>query len=306
MDRLIRLTSFQRLALWTTATTYFLILVGGLVRASGAGLGCPDWPRCFGGWVPPMSVAELPPQFDPSQFNPTLMWTEYLNRLLGAAVGLLIIATAASAWRHHRRDPRILWTTIAAVLLTGFQGWLGGRVVAHELAAWIVTVHMVVALVIVQMLLYVTVQAWPRPGQTPSAALRGVRPWVMVLIAITLIQIVLGTQVRGGVDAALDAGVARDAALATVGTYDLLHRDAAFVVLLGSILFQFWLAARRAPMVVLRWSWISLGLAVLQIGLGVVMAYVTLLPAAQVLHLTVASLFLGAQTVVLLIAESEG
>ena len=156
-----RLSSFQRLALWTTATTYFLILVGGLVRASGAGLGCPDWPRCFGGWVPPMSAAELPPQFDPSQFNPTLMWTEYLNRVLGVAVGILILATAVSAWRHHRREPRILWTTIAALLLTGFQGWLGGRVVAHELAAWIVTVHMFVALVIVQMLLYVTVRAFP-------------------------------------------------------------------------------------------------------------------------------------------------
>src|SRR5262245_59139243 len=72
-------SSFQRLALWTTATTYFLILVGGLVRASGAGLGCPDWPRCFGAWVPPASAAELPPQFDASLFNPTLMWTEYLN-----------------------------------------------------------------------------------------------------------------------------------------------------------------------------------------------------------------------------------
>lgn len=298
-----RLTSFQRLALWTTATTYFLILVGGLVRASGAGLGCPDWPRCFGGWVPPMSVAELPPQFDPAQFNPTLMWTEYLNRLLGATVGLLIVATAVSAWRHHRRDARILWTTVAAVLLTGFQGWLGGRVVAHELAAWIVTVHMVVALVIVQMLLYVTVRAFPA-SHSSTPAPRHVRTFATVLIAITLIQIVLGTQVRSGVDAALDAGVARDAALAMVGTYDLLHRDAAFVVLLGSILFQFWLAARRAPMVVLRWSWISLGLAVLQVGLGVVMAYVTLSPAAQVLHLTVASLFLGAQTVVLLVADS--
>ena len=154
-----RLSSFQRLALWTTATTYFLILVGGLVRASGAGLGCPDWPRCFGGWVPPASAAELPPQFDPSQFNQTLMWTEYANRLLGVAVGFLIFATAISAWRHHRRNPRILWTTIGAFLLVGFQGWLGGRVVAHELAAWIVTVHMIVALVIVQMLLYVTVAA---------------------------------------------------------------------------------------------------------------------------------------------------
>src|SRR3990167_4102077 len=121
-----RLTSFQRLALATTAITYVLILVGGLVRASGAGLGCPDWPRCFGGWGPPMSAADLPPQVDPGLFHPTLMWTEYLNRLLGVTVGFLILATAVSAWRHHRRDPRILWTTIAALLLTGYQSWLGG------------------------------------------------------------------------------------------------------------------------------------------------------------------------------------
>jgi hypothetical protein len=119
-----RLSSFQRLALATTVTTYFLILVGGLVRASGAGLGCPDWPKCFGRWIPPSSAADLPPQFDPSLFNPTLMWTEYLNRLLGVTVGFLILATVVSAWRHHRHEPRILWTTLAALLLTGFQGWL--------------------------------------------------------------------------------------------------------------------------------------------------------------------------------------
>ena len=167
----MRLTSFQRLALWTTAATYFLILVGGLVRASGAGLGCPDWPRCFGSWIPPASAADLPPQFDVSQFNPTLMWTEYLNRLLGVTVGFLILATTISAWRHHRHQPRILWTIVAALLLTGFQGWLGGRVVAHELAAWIVTVHMIVALLIVQMLLYVTVEGvWHSTADRKAAA----------------------------------------------------------------------------------------------------------------------------------------
>lgn len=313
-----RLSSFQRLALWTTATTYFLILVGGLVRASGAGLGCPDWPRCFGGWIPPSSAAELPPQFDPSQFNPTLMWTEYLNRLLGVAVGFLILATAVSAWRHHRRDPRILWTTIAALLLTGFQGWLGGRVVAHELAAWIVTVHMIVALVIVQMLLYVTVRAIgpDKPeGLSPRPSVGGDKPLglsIGALIVVTLMQIAIGTQVRGGVDAALDAGVARDAALATVGTLDFLHRDAAFVTLLGAILLTFWLAVGPPKggrhihggrhMTLVRWSWVVLGLAVVQVAVGVVMAYVSLLPAAQVVHLTLASLLLGAETVLLLLS----
>ena len=306
-----RLSSFQRLALWTTATTYFLILVGGLVRASGAGLGCPDWPRCFGGWVPPSSAAELPPQFDPSQFNQTLMWTEYANRLLGVAVGFLIFATAISAWRHHRRNPRILWTTIGAFLLVGFQGWLGGRVVAHELAAWIVTVHMIVALVIVQMLLYVTVAAGNdrramasavAPADAAGAKAPALRTFVVVLILITLVQIALGTQVRGGVDAALDAGVARNAALATVGTLDVLHRDAAFVTLMVSILLCFWLVMGAGNGLLIRWSWAVLGLAVGQVALGFVMAYVSLLPGAQVLHLTVASLLLGAETVLLLLS----
>jgi len=309
----VRLTSFQRLALSTTAATYFLILVGGLVRASGAGLGCPDWPRCFGSWVPPASAANLPPQFDPSQFNPVLMWTEYLNRLLGVTVGFLILATTISAWRHHRREPKILWTTIAALLLTGFQGWLGGRVVAHELAAWIVTVHMIVALVIVQMLLYVTIESLGKPGsrqpiadsRQPTADSRKLTAAsfaALALIVLTLVQIGFGTQVRGAVDAALDAGVARDLALATVGRLDFLHRDLAFAVVIASAVLTLWLLSKRAPPLVVRWSFVTLALAVVQVGLGLVMAYAALLPAAQVGHLTIASLLLGAETVVLLLA----
>ena len=288
----MRLTSFQRLAIWTTATTYFLILVGGLVRASGAGLGCPDWPRCFGSWIPPASAADLPPQFDPSQFNPALMWTEYVNRLLGVTVGFLILATAVSAWRHHRHQPRILWPTIAAFLLVGFEGWLGGRVVAHELAAWIVTAHLIVAIVIVQLLLYVTVEATrPAGGGLPQTEGR----LAMLLIVFTLVQAGVGTQVRGHLETALDAGVARDVALSTVGTLDYLHRDLAFGVLFGAALFTLWLLSRRSPLV--QWSLVVLTLAVLQIALGIVMAYGSLIPAAQVGHLTIASLLLGAETV---------
>ena len=132
-----RFSSFQRLALWTTATTYLLILVGGLVRASGAGLGCPDWPRCFGGWIPPASAADLPPGFDPAQFNATLMWTEYLNRLLGVTVGLLVLATVVSAfavrarlWREkpHRlvNDAQVMFSGGSALRRIPSQCFFGG------------------------------------------------------------------------------------------------------------------------------------------------------------------------------------
>ena len=295
----MRLTSFQRLAVSTTAATYFLILVGGLVRASGAGLGCPDWPRCFGSWIPPLSAADLPPQFDVSQFNPTLMWTEYLNRLLGVIVGCLIFATTIAAWRNYRREPRILWTTTSALLLTGFQGWLGGRVVAHELAAWIVTVHLIVALLIVQLLLYATVEAFGRAeGRRPRA--EGLT--ITALILLTLVQIAFGTQVRGAIDTALDAGVARDLALATVGRLDYLHRDLAFAVLAAATALSFWLLVKGAPPRERHWSFVVLSLAIVQVLLGVLMAYGSLVPAAQVGHLTTASLLLGAETVLLLLS----
>jgi cytochrome c oxidase assembly protein subunit 15 len=293
-----RFSSFQRLALLTTAATYFLILVGGLVRASGAGLGCPDWPKCFGSWIPPASAADVPPDLRPF-FNPTLMWTEYLNRLLGVTIGFLILATVISAWRHERREPRILWTVVAAFLLTGFQGWLGGEVVKHGLKPWIVTVHMIVALVIVQLLLYATVRAWRKGSGPPS-------PLLIALVAVTMIQIGLGTQVRGGADMALKSGVARADALATVGLLDHVHRDAAFVVLAGTIVIAIWLWRRfRGERILIRWAFVVAGLATMQVALGAVMAYVSLEPVAQVGHLTVASLLLGAETVLLLLGTPK-
>ncbi len=301
----MRLTPFQRLAVTTTLLTYLLIGVGGLVRASGAGLGCPDWPRCFGSWLPPASAAELPPQFDAAQFNPTLMWTEYLNRLLGVFVGFAILATTVSAWRRHRRQPRILWPIVVAVLLTGFQGWLGGRVVAHELAAWIVTVHMLVALVIVQLLLWATVESLVagRPAARPSAALRAFGWWAWAATALLLVQVAFGTLVRGQVDAALDASVPRPDALATVGALDATHRDLAAVVLLAVAGLWVWARRRRDTHPALgRAASAALTVVAAQMAAGLALAYLGLPPSAQVAHLTLASLLLGALTTVALVA----
>ena len=302
-----RLTSFQKLALWTTATTYFLILVGGLVRASGAGLGCPDWPRCFGSWIPPLSAAELPAQFDASQFNPTLMWTEYLNRILGVTVGFLILATLIVAYRHHRRTPRVFWPTLAAFLLVGFQGWLGGVVVQHELAPWIVTVHLIVAIVIVSLLLYATVYAFFAAGAATRVHGHARRPlaWsALALILLTLAQVGLGAQVRGGIDEALLSGFPRELALSSVGGYDEWHRDAALAVFGLTVWVAFLVWTRHGnerPLVTTTVTMVAL--VIVQIALGLTMAYLALTPAAQVAHLTASSLLLGAQTVLFLLAR---
>lgn len=303
----MRLTSFQRLAIATTALTYLLIAVGGLVRASGAGLGCPDWPRCFGSWIPPASATALPPEFDAAQFNPTLMWTEYLNRLLGVSVGFAIFATTIAAWRAHRRRPRIVWPVVVALLLTGYEGWLGGRVVAHELAPWIVTAHLVVALVIVQLLLWATVESLQGDGtseEREAGSGRGRLAAVTgVVTALLLVQVAVGTQVRGTIDDALDAGTPRAEALASVGALDATHRDLAAVVTLAVVALWAWVWTRfgqQAPLV--HAANAALATAVLQIVAGMVLAGLALPPPAQVAHLTIASLMLGALTTLALVA----
>lgn len=306
-----RSSSFVRVALITTALTYALILVGSLVRASGAGLGCPDWPRCFGSWIPPASAAALPPEFDPSQFNPRLMWTEYVNRLLGVTVGFTILAATISAWRHHRRQPHIFWPVVIALLLTGYEGWLGGRVVAHELAPWIVTAHLVVAIIIVMLLVYATVYAIYRPDLRAAAPdVRRRRQTlanvIAVMIVVTLVQVALGTQVRGTIDDALDAGVAREAALATVGWFDSAHRTTALAVMSLALvsLLVLWAKHPGQP-IMARWTNIVVALTAAQVVLGVGLAFVALVPAGQVLHLTVASLLMGAQMVQWLVVRWE-
>ena len=98
-----KITLFKKFALASTTATYLLIFIGGLVRVSGAGLGCPDWPKCFGRWIPPLSYNQIPVGFDVSNFNLTLAWIEYINRLAGMITGLLILITALLAIKNFRR-----------------------------------------------------------------------------------------------------------------------------------------------------------------------------------------------------------
>lgn len=306
-----RLKAFARMALATTIATYTLILVGALVRAAGAGLGCPDWPKCFGSWIPPLQASQLPPGWDPAQFNATLTWLEYTNRLLGVTIGLLIVATLVMALLWHRHRPRLLWPSVAATILVGFQGWLGGQVVRSGLEPLMITTHMVVALVIVTLLLYATFHARLQRAGLPRSddpARRRFRVAVVTVIVLSLVQVGLGTNVRGAMEHAVDENpeLPRSQWVEQVGTLDKVHRGYSQLLLVATIGLAVWSRRRfRNDTGLVRAADASVALVVAQMILGAALVYMDVPPVAQLLHLSAASVYLGMLTLLALQSQRE-
>jgi cytochrome c oxidase assembly protein subunit 15 len=202
---------FRRIGTITIFAVYFLIMVGSIVRASGAGMGCPDWPTCFGQWIPPTEEAQLPPDYHQiyaqrgyadTNFNPVKTWTEYVNRLVGVSIGLLVFLTLWFSRHYLKSDKFIFYLSLTVFLLVGFQGWLGAAVVASNLKPFMITLHMLLALLIVALLIYMVTRS-QRDSIAPLDA--GALPdsFNSVLTAamgMTLIQIMMGTQIRETVD----------------------------------------------------------------------------------------------------------
>ena len=137
---------FFQSAVVSTVLSYLLIFVGGLVRVSGSGLGCPDWPKCFGRWIPPTNINQIPEYIDPTSFNIVLAWIEYGNRLLGILVGFSIVIMTLIAIYYLRRNKKILFNSLLSLFLVGANGGLGAIVVSSVLNPFIVSLHMILAL----------------------------------------------------------------------------------------------------------------------------------------------------------------
>lgn len=295
----MKFNTFQKVALTTVGATIFLIFVGGLVRASGAGLGCPDWPKCFGMWIPPLSPAELPAQFDASYFNVYKTWTEYINRLIGVIIGLLITATFFLSFSYRKKEPVVFYSSGAAFVLVLVQGWLGGQVVSSGLSEWLITLHMLLAMLIMMTLIYATFKA---TAQEIKVEVNQKLSWflyitVIVLMVSTFIQLVFGTQVREVIDVLknLSDPPPRETWISRVGLIDEVHRTFSWVVLAsGGVLFYItrW---RLESRLLERLSMAVLGLIVLQIITGIGLYYLSLPPAYQVIHLTGIALLIAVE-----------
>jgi len=209
---------FRRLAVLTAVFAYLQIALGGLVRVSGSGLGCPDWPLCHGRPYPPA---------DPHAI------VEYSHRAVGSVTGILIIATVVLAWVVFRsRRPFVAWIATASLIGVVGEGILGGVVVANDLSPWLVVVHLGLAMMIIGFLVATAVMAGPPAPGVPDRSFRRLSG---LAAGATFVLLLTGSTVVGsGADQGCHAwplcgsGFAPDFGGANVFT--MLHRGAVLLI----------------------------------------------------------------------------
>jgi len=327
----------------TLVAVYLLILVGGIVRSSGAGMGCPDWPKCFGSWIPPTSEAQLSDTYKQdfveyrknknqrfaayldvlgfenkadqvrndlsilteSEFNVTKTWTEYVNRLIGTIVGLLIVLNFIASFRYLKRDKTLFILSFLLVVLVVFQGWIGSVVVSTNLLPWMVTLHMLLALLIVAILIFIVFRVRSESFTLTDLPKRRLLNTLLILSGLVIIvQIVLGTQVREAIDfVALSLDYAeRDAWVGLAGLTFVVHRSFSIVLVVSQLLIVYVIYRNKLLQAGLpAYTGIVLSLIILEAVSGIVMAYFGIPPFAQPLHLLVAVAIFGFQFLMILI-----
>lgn len=317
---------FNKLCLSTLVAVFLLIAAGGIVRTTGSGMGCPDWPKCFGQWVPPTSIDQLPADYKESysalrekknqkfikylkvvgmtntanqlssdksiliesDFNPTKTWIEYLNRLLGVLVGFLILLLVWRSIRFRANKPTIFWISLATLVAVLFQGWFGSIVVSTNLTTWTVTVHMLVALLIVGLLAYLVVASGR--NREEIAVPKGIKPILLTCSALLLTQILFGTQVREGIDKLVS--FPRTTWISSLGFEFILHRSFSWLVI-GFHVLLIWRLGKTTGLKAL--SSALMALILFSFLTGAAMAYFNVPAALQPVHLLLATICFGIQ-----------
>jgi cytochrome c oxidase assembly protein subunit 15 len=306
------LTSGQKsrffwVGLVTVVAVYFLILVGGTVRATGSGMGCPDWPLCFGQLIPPTSEAQLPPNwreiyshrgYSDLPFDAVKTWTEYLNRLVGVVIGLLVTSTAWLARRYRRVDPPVFWAALGAFVMVGFNGWVGSMVVATNLRPVMISLHMIGAFFVQMLLIYALVRSRRDELRHLTQALPvSYRWWALLALAAMVLQIFMGIQIRESVDLISRAANAaeRDQWVELMPLIFYFHRSFSWVIL-ALAGWLFWRAYKSAlgPTVVGRILKGLVGLVIFEMMLGGALNHLGFPLVAQPVHLLAAHLIFGA------------
>lgn len=296
---------FQKFSFATIMVVFLLIAIGGIVRSSGAGMGCPDWPTCFGQWVPPTDVSELPANYQQiyhdrgyadTTFNAVKTWTEYLNRLFGVLTGFFIILHLIFAYRAYRKANPLVWKlALVALILVLIQGGVGAFVVMTNLHQGIITIHLVLALIIAAVLLAARAYSQSQFVTAEKAELKSFERLVLGVGLLLLVQIILGTQVREAIDAAAKAlpNADKQAWLRTLGSGFVVHKVFSMITTAAVVYLTYRVNAVFAAQKLNKYGIFALLLTGAQVFTGVALNQFALPAVPQALHIVFSSAAFG-------------
>lgn len=315
---------------------FLVIIAGSVVRMSGSGMGCPDWPKCFGHLIPPTERTQLDwapetsyakkqiiivdealyyakedfisdneykaenweayTKHDYAIFNPTHTWIEYINRLIGALSGLPMLLMLIISIFLFKENWRYSLLSLAGLFMLGFEAWLGKLVVDGNLIPGSITIHMIGALMIVAILL--VLNALVEKAKHEKLAYTPLfRNLSVLALVFTLVQIGLGTQVRETVDTLQQAGLPRSEWMDNMNLSFYIHRS--FSILILGLNLWLWRMNKSLGLGYWQWHYIMLVLG-FEIAAGIILAYFDLPYFAQPLHLLLGAILFALQSQMLI------
>jgi cytochrome c oxidase assembly protein subunit 15 len=310
----------QRMAWGALVSVLVLIFVGATVRVTGAGMGCPDWPKCWGQWVPPTAITDVDfKQLDiekfqrkaqrmgrapesiseeilRKEFNPQHVWTEFIKRCFSLPVGFFSVGLVVAAVFARQERGKIMLLSLACLILVLINAIMGARVVYSGLAPGVLTLHMALAFFLIVLLTVVLWIVKGRAWRQDTGA--GHQSWLRfgswALFVAVVVEGVMGSQIREITDSlSKHQSVVREewVPLLEAESLYLVHRSFSWVIFLLVVVMGWHLRSQRCPIHV-SGKWV-IGLTFLQMLLGVIMSQVHVYGAVQVLHVGAAAIMVS-------------
>ena len=251
-------------------------------------MGCPDWPKCFGRWIPPTHIDQIPSYIDTTSFNIVLAWIEYSNRSLGVLVGLSIIILNVIAIYYFRKELKLFFSSILSLILVVANGMLGAIVVSSVLNPFIVSLHMILALMLVSVLSYICIESYKlihiekfknlEINKTLSRSL--ILFWILIVV-----EILLGTGIRTNLELVSIENplLSKGEQLNALSAYKYLHSLLGFGLLFFSIYINYHLRD-NSLLLAKQLGYFILAMVALQIFLGELMVFFDLPQLTRLFH----------------------
>ena len=333
---------FRKISKLSLIAVYLVILAGSIVRMTGSGMGCPDWPKCFGLLIPPTNANQIEwkenknynsgmiikhddkfivakssfktnkefqksnwqdyTKHNYSDFNPVKTWIEYINRLFGAIAGICTLVMLILSIKLYSQNNILLLISLLIVIGMGFQAWLGKLVVDSNLDAYKITLHMIVALIIVCLIIYL-IFITSETNKQNIIKDRLIKNLMYGSILLTLIQIYTGTQVREYIDIQNEIlGLENKKLWLNQATFQFyFHRSFSIIIIFLNLILFYYIYKRNLNMKLIK---IILILIFSEILIGLIMFYRGFPFSSQPLHLFIATILFSVQFYFLLFFQN--